>query len=438
MQTCPSCQHPLPTSGVFFYCPNCPQQVRCKSCHEELLPGAQRCVMCGTPIGESGVGQSSSDANPGGNLTPAMNKLKFIENSRGRSLDVEVVLTNEVGISWGGTAIAAIVSGHIVPGKPSTPRAGIRDLNTNSPQQLSLLNYESSIQQPGTTIDAIAQLPGASNNDADKLKHIFRHNGEQLQLMETRLKAANRLDAARRLIYLVLLYSRDVDGREEIPRTDLNDILRRVGLYDNNTATWIGKSADLIVERDMVGLRLSGQEEARRVLAEVLDRSVEDKWSLTSGAASRSTKSNSKGDPDSENSTKSGKRKTNGFSKDVESWVASWKQLGSNIDAHSAIKDCSVTKKGCFGLWAIGKVTSNPDVAVSSYKLKQFLYLGLGIKVDERHLERSLQSISGQGSLIKVQHGFQLLAPGWAEVEKLLGFMQETAANDSLNNSDEV
>ena len=162
----------------------------------------------------------------------------------------------------------AIVGGHTVPGKPATPRSGIHDLNTNSSQQLSLLNYESSIQQPSTTIDAIAQLPAAPNNDADRLRHIFRHNGEQLQLMETRLKAANKLDAARRLTYLVLLYSRDVDGREEIPRTDLNDILKGVGLYDNNTATWIGKSADLIVERDMVGLRLSGQEEARKVLTD--------------------------------------------------------------------------------------------------------------------------------------------------------------------------
>lgn len=394
--------------------------------------------MCGTPIGEGGVGQSSPAANPGGNLTPAMNKLKFIENSRGRSLDVEVVLTNEVGISWGGTAIAAIVSGHIVPGKSPAPRSSIRDLNTNSPQQLSLLNYESSVQQPGTTIDAIAQLPAAPNNDADKLRHIFRHNGEQLQLMETRLKATNRLDAARRLTYLVLLYSRDVDGQEEIPRTDLNDILKRVGLYDNNTATWIGKTPDLIVEREMVGLRWSGQEQARKVLTEVLDEKIKCKWTLNASTGSRSSKSNTKSDEESENSTRSSKRKQNGFSKDVESWAASWKQFGSNIDAHSAIKDRSVTEKGCFGLWAIGKVTSNPDVAVSSYKLKQFLYLGLGIKVDERHLERSLQSVSGQGSLIKVQHGFQLLAPGWAEVEKLIGTMQENAANDSSNNSDEV
>lgn len=395
--------------------------------------------MCGTPVGEGGVGQNSSALNNGGSFIPAMNTLKFVETNKGYSREIEAALTNEVGISWGGAAIAAIVSGHITPAKPPTARPAVRDLSHVGPQQLSLFNYEPNGENANATIDTVPQLPAAHGVDADKLRHIFRHNGEQLQLMETRLKAANKLDAARRLTYLVLLYSLDVDGREEIPRNDLNDILRRVGLYDNNTATWIGKSADLIVEREMVGLRWSGQELARKVLAEVLDRSVEDKWNLTSGAASRSSKSTTKGDEDAENSAKNGKRKRNGFSKDVEAWVASWKPLASNINFHVVIKDRSVTEKGFLGLWAIGKATSNPDVAVSSYKLKQFLYLGLGIKLDERHLERSLQAVSGQGSLIKVQTGFQLLPLGWAEVERLIGATQEDAVVDDVsNNSDKV
>lgn len=109
------------------------------------------------------------------------------------------------------------------------------------------------------------------------------------------------------------------------------------------------------------------------------------------------------------------------------------------MDFHTAIKDRNVTEKVFWGLWAIGKATSNPEVAVSSYKLKQFLYLGLGIKVDERHLERSLQAVSGQGSLIKVQNGFQFLPSGWAEVERLIGSPQENASTDDFSdNSGEV
>lgn len=434
MQTCPSCQHPLSTIG--FYCSNCPQQIRCKNCREMLLPGAKGCVMCGTPIGEGHNGSASSND---GSLPRVMNTLKFIETSKGHSREIEAVLSNEVGISWGGAAIAAIVGGQMTPGKPPNGRSVIRDFSNAEPQQLSLFNDESGDENNKSTIDTVAQLPAAHGIDADKLKHIFRHNGEQLQLMETRLKAGNRLDAGRRLTYLVLLYSLDVDGREEIPRNELNDILKRVGLYDNNAITWIGKSADLIVERDMVGLRLSGQEQARKVLAEVLDDKITGKWNLTTGATSRASKSSAKSEEDSENSTKTSKRKNNVFSKEVESWVANWKPLASNIDFHAAIKDCTVIQKGLFGLWAIGKAMSNPEIVVSSYKLKQFLYLGFGIKIDERHLERTLQAASGQGSLIKVQSGFQLLSPGLAEVERLTGSIQSNASTDeSSGNSGEV
>nr|MDZ8023056.1 hypothetical protein [Nostoc sp. SerVER01] len=393
--------------------------------------------MCGTPIGE---GHNSSASNNGANLTSVMNTLKFVETSKGYSREIQATLSNEVGISWGGAAIAAIVGGQMTPGKPPNGRPVIRNLSNPEPQQLSLFNDESSDEKNKSTIDTVAQLPAAHGIDADKLKQIFRHNGEQLQLMDKkRLKAANKKDAARRLIYLVLLYSLDIDGREEIPRAELNEILKRVGFHDNNIVTWISKSPDLIVERNMAGLSLSGKDEARKVLAEVFDDKIKGKWDLTSGTASRSSKSNAKSDEDSESSSKNGKRKNNGISKEVEPWVASWKLFASNIDFYAAIKDCTVMQKGLFGLWAIGKATSNPEIAVSSYKLKQFLYFGLGIELDERNLERRLQATSGQGSLIKMQGGFQLLPPGLAEVERLISFAQSNGTIDeSSEKSGEV
>lgn len=427
MQTCPSCQHPLPTSGVFFYCPNCPQQVRCKNCHEALLPGAKRCVMCGTPVDQGNTGQSGSVAGSGAALTPAINTLKYVETNKGYSREIEVSLSNEVGIAWGGAAISGIISGNIIPGKPPTVRPGIRDLNNDNPQQLSLLENEPDSEKTNATTNTntVAQLPAAKGGDAENLRRIFRHNGEQLQLMETRLKATSKMDAARRLTFLTLFYYSEVDRRDEIPRSDLNDILKRVGLYDNNTATWIGKSADLIVTGEMVGLRLPGQELARQALADIFDPSIEGKWSLNSGTASRSSKSNGKSEEDSENSTKNGKHKHTQFSQDVESWVDSFKQFASNLNIHAIITDCNATQKGCLALWAIGKLTQNPDVVVSGSKLAQFLYLGLGIKVDESNLRRSLKAISGQGNVIAVNKGFRLLTPGQTEAEKLIGCTQE-------------
>lgn len=58
------------------------------------------------------------------------------------------------------------------------------------------------------------------------------------------------------------------------------------------------------------------------------------------------------------------------------------------------------------------------------------MYFGLGIELDERNLERRLQATSGQGSLIKVQDGFQLLSPGLAEVERLISSTQRNGTID--------
>jgi hypothetical protein len=51
-------------------------------------------------------------------------------------------------------------------------------------------------------------------------------------------------------------------------------------------------------------------------------------------------------------------------------------------------------------------------------------YLVSQLSTDQRNLERCLQEIVGQGSLIKVKRGFQLLPPGIAEAEKIAELAQ--------------
>lgn len=67
-----------------------------------LLSSAKGCVMCGTPIGEGHNGSASSND---GSFPSVMNTFKFVETSKGHSREIEAVLSNEVGISWGGAAI---------------------------------------------------------------------------------------------------------------------------------------------------------------------------------------------------------------------------------------------------------------------------------------------------------------------------------------------
>jgi hypothetical protein len=181
-----------------------------------------------------------------------------------------------------------------------------------------------------------------------------------------------------------------------------------------------------MIERETVGLRLPGQEQAKNILAEVLDLSVPNEWTLGTGRVPRGTKCTNKVDGGFDEAVKSGNRKACASSKVVVTWVTEWKNLRLPVDAHSVIKDCSVQEKGIFGLWAIRKATNDAQKVVSGGKLTKFLYEAFEIKVDERGLERSLKSICGKGNLIKVTGGFQLQPPGMATAEKIAGLTKSS------------
>jgi hypothetical protein len=337
-----------------------------------------------------------------------------------------------MGTSLGGAALAAII------GRTSNGHAKGQNIYSDETQQLSLLDLNQNQNEVGVDTPSQNILASAeSRTDAEKLRHIFRYKGDQLRLTETRLKAKSKLDAARRLTYL-FLYAHELEGRPEIPRKVLKEELEKAGCYDRNAGSWINNSPDLLREEDRVGLQKSGREEAQKVLAEVLDSSIQNKWSLNTGGGTRKAKSNGKSDESADSSTKNGSRKNNGFSQIVESWVTAWKALSLNIDGFAAIKDRSTSDKGIFGLWAVGKATSEPEQVVSSYMISQFLYLTFGVKVSERNLGRSLGEIAGEGALIKVQGGFKLLSPGITEAEKMAGFapnapQTNTSPQDSEN-----
>ncbi|WP_190448170.1 hypothetical protein [Trichocoleus sp. FACHB-832] len=402
--------------------------------------GAVGCVACGTPVGQTGVTSNGTtqtiDKNGISNVP--INTLEFVETNRGYSRTLKASVTNEVGTSLGGALLEAITGGRTSIGTTRNGHAKGQNIDPEETQALSLLDLNQSEDE--VIVDAPIQhtLPSAeSRGDAEKLRHIFRYNGDQLRLSETRLKAKSKLDAARRLTYL-FLYAHELEGRHEIQRKVLNEELKKAGYLDSNAANWINKSPDLFREEDRVGLQKSGLEEAQKVLAEVLDPNISNNWSLNTGGGARGAKSNGKGDENIDSSPKNGSRKSNSFSQTVESWVTAWKALSLNIDGFSAIKDRSTSEKGIFALWAVGKATSEPEQVASSYMIAQFLYLTFGVKVSERNLGRSLGEIAGQGALIKVQGGFKLLSPGIAEAEKMAGFalnasQTTTSPQDSEN-----
>jgi len=75
----------------------------------------------------------------------------------------------------------------------------------------------------------------------DRLRALFRQKDGHLYLYETRLKGTSRLESARRLIYLRLLYAQQIEQHGEVSREELLALVKNAGWFDiNNTviARW--------------------------------------------------------------------------------------------------------------------------------------------------------------------------------------------------------
>lgn len=225
-----------------------------------------------------------------------INTLEFIETNRGYSRTLKASVTNEVGTSLGGALLEAITGGRTSIGTTRNGHPKGQNIDLEEAQPASLLDLNQSEDE--IIVDAPIQhslASAESRTDAEKLRQIFRYNGDQLRLSEPRLKVNNKLDAARRLTYL-FLYAHELEGRHEIQRKVLKEELKKAGYYDSNAGNWINKSLDLFREEDRVGLQKSGREEAQKVLAQVLDPNIQNNWSLNIGGGTRGAKSNGKGD----------------------------------------------------------------------------------------------------------------------------------------------
>lgn len=84
---CNSCNTSVFEKALFCY--NCGQQLKCRTCQEPLVEGANNCIACGTAVV---AGSLNSHNN---SLHPSINIIKLRENKDERVYEIE--FTNEVG-----------------------------------------------------------------------------------------------------------------------------------------------------------------------------------------------------------------------------------------------------------------------------------------------------------------------------------------------------
>ena len=306
---------------------------------------------------------------------------------------------------------------------------------------------EGSSHEEGTVIDVDpedtkVEPVGAEQKDVNPdrahLRQIFFHEGENLVLDDLRLKASSQVDAARRLVFL-LLYAHELEGRRQIPRDDINAALKDVGLFDPNIINWISTTADLREEnikdvsgtgRSVIRLRRTGREEAQRILHQMLDPNVPNAWPLSDRTRARGGKAAAPDSSGSEKATKSqgrgGGRKANPA---VDTWVTKWNSLGLHVDGHSICNDSKVplANKGILGLWAIRRATDDTVTVVSGSDLMSFINKAFVVQIDRRNITRALESKDGKGKVIRRQTGYELNPTGIQDAQTIAGL---TAAAD--------
>ncbi len=412
MQNCQSCSNQVSERAVF--CGSCSKQVRCKACNDFLEFNAQACVSCGTLIGQG-------DPTIRQHVPVTMNTFLLNENQKNRSVELCFSDTAVVNL---GDILTYIGANRIGKRGPAPQSARTADSQLLLPTGLGESEEHQSTPEAEPIPHATIKLAGG---DKESLREVFAQDGERLVLDNLKLKATSQLDAARRIVYL-FLYAHELEGHQQVSREAINAALKDVALYDPNIANWISTSSDLreSIEdgQPLFRLRKTGRDEARKILAEVLNPEVSDAWSLVDRSRSRGKGSGEPGSVEKHRTSRGTKKAT-----EVDDWATKWTSSSSGIDGHSIVEAAASLTKAVFGLWAIRRATDDKVTIVSKRRLSAFIHKAFVVKVAPSTLQHALESKTAKGKVIRVRGGYEITPTGMKEAAALAGLEKSTAAS---------
>jgi hypothetical protein len=303
MPVCYSCSKELSESKL--YCRKCGVRTRCGNCRGLLEAGDEFCGDCGTavdtpaqPSGPTQIEKTGGD----------FNVINYVDKNS----------TFNAKLSDRAFESGSEIVGAFLVGRMTNPIRRIKQSN-NGEELLDVQPNLSGIDTDGVdehdqTQDSPARALPASS-DASRLGEIFRISGNDLRLVNPRLKQRTKGDFQCRLSVL-FLYAHELAGRDMISRDELKSLLQDAKVYDGNARKWIGNNEHLIRDGDLLGLSVPGREFAKNILIQIRDPNIDTSWTVGTKGKSRNPKGN-KGDDTtvSDDSGKSGKsRKAPGTS----------------------------------------------------------------------------------------------------------------------------
>lgn len=246
---CIYCDTKQPEKG--YFCPNCFKQTKCKHCVETLIKDAKICVFCGELIGKV-----DTSAN--------MNIIEFSETETKRSFKAS--FTDTVGQSIS-DSFGIILTNKIVSKKNNTP--SLLFANSNSIEQ----------KTEDAESDIIDESPKIVIPELEQLKSIFKEDGDNISLLETRLKAKSKREYGIRLT-LLYLYFKHLSGIDNVPRNSLTIILEDASVEDGNLRSWLVNNPLIGHNNGFVHIKAPGKDAAKDYLKEMLNSEIKDKWQI--------------------------------------------------------------------------------------------------------------------------------------------------------------
>ena len=250
--TCNNCESKLPEKG--FFCPKCGKQSKCKSCNELLEKEANACIYCGEKVNN----ESSSNKN--------LNSIEYKETRDDRTFKAS--FTDSIGENISHT-FASFLANKFTPKPPNEVPKLIEEETEYS--EIISSPVKKKVNPPNNESD--------SKGNESRLIKLFRKKGDVWTLVEPRLKAANATDYGKRLTLLFLALKDEVS--EELTRKELGKILTAASVNTGNVRRYLANNSDFNKVGEILNLTLPGIENSKKILEEVYDDSIENKWDVS-------------------------------------------------------------------------------------------------------------------------------------------------------------